>query len=69
MQEASVWLELLYPLVKESGTLAIWAILVLQGMAVIKSSLVGIFWLWGIKIVTSMVSNLIKWSIERDVKV
>ena len=61
------WLELLLPLLKESGTTVIHAILAFQFMAVLKASLGWIFGLWMVKIVTSTISSLIKWSIERDV--
>ena len=61
-------LELLLPLVKESGTLVIWSILAFQLMNVIKGSLGWIFGLWMVKIITGMITGLTKWAIERDVK-
>lgn len=61
------WLEILLQLVKESGSLAIWGLLVFQLLEVIKASVGWIFVLWSVKIVTGTIVGVLKWAIERDV--
>ena len=61
-------LKLTLDLAKTGGQTAIWLLFGIQFLKIIQSSLGWIFGMWIIKNITAMVTNIIKFCIERDAR-
>lgn len=60
--------DLIAQIAKEGSTTAVWIFFGIQIIKLISSSFGYIFWMWLVKVLANIITNIIKFCIEKDVR-